>query len=1256
MPNPPDKPKSKKSADSAKSATSEWTAQEVIEMFADLGLPVCDDDQAIKEAVEDQRPRRLRETNSPDPRVREAAKRWFKNVDLMQNRRPELLQVVNEHFARLADASLKGAIAQGLKKLTQPLMDDLLRIACEDCRVDSKLAERFLENYMKLEKLELDEGIVRPALVEDLKATSGLSQISINWSIPLEKFDEVEIVREVISPTPGEESAVDVGTPIFKGRESSIFDKGVSPGTWYAYRAYSIHQGIPSAIFAETRAICLGEVRKAKASWQEGRMCLTWELPGDDVSVLIFRRVGTAPKIKPGSENPKPANRSTKCVYRGGGTSWEDTDLTEGAIHYYLVVADFGQGLFTKGKVVQAGVPKPPPAVPNLTSTYSSKGKDTVNLEWDPAPGDAPVEYVVVRREGDAPPAQIEDGAQLATIKQVRFMDEQVVAGRRYVYAVFTYDGELYSRKGTASSPVDILADVMGLQAKEGDGTVELDWETPPNVSEVIVRRSLGEPRDHTGGALVKLTGMGHALDSGLRNGRRYHYLVCCLYRPSGDTEVVSSGVRTSAIPIRLPDQVEEFEAQAQGLEALFTWAPPAYGQAVIVRSAEPHKLPLGHRLTADEVTAFGERIHTKEGGRAEDKAPDINKPYYSIFTIARSHAVAGGTTTFVVIPDVTDLTWLATRDGITLRWLWPPDCKAVRVVRRSGAWPEGPDDPLAVCTPFSRHEYRTAGEKFLDKIEADEGEFHYVIYAQASGAAGKFFAPGVEPGCQVVIPWKRWMTMYYQLSSPRRGPHKGKDIRLVWNLEAPFPDFAGFVLVANQERVPQSLTDGVELFRWTPEPGQVDGDHEDWVSLALVQQRRWARFFCKAMVLDADQGQSMLIVHPNTALPFSETGEVENSETDDSLNRYQAGVPKTVICPYCFDEFPLGKMRFTSYSGGAIVQARYSWLHRLLRRPLKIPIDSQGRRLTRKLCPHDNDHDLPFTAGSQASLVIGVIGAKYSGKSHYVASLVERLESRTGADMRASLLPVTDETSTRYQHDFYDPLFAKSLELPVTVGVPPPLIYDLTLDESLFGEKRNRAVTLALYDTAGEELENPDRVREVVKYLGCASGIMFLVDPLQVPEVRELLPPSVQPPELERNAAPQQIISNVLQLLEDGEIVATNAPLSIPVAVVLTKCDVLRDAGLIEANRLWNIEKRHIGYFDVKAHEDMNSMMGEYLQRWSMATFRHVETRFSRHAFFGVSATGCASEKSRFEFISPWRVEDPLLWLLAELGVVPTR
>jgi GTPase SAR1 family protein len=334
--------------------------------------------------------------------------------------------------------------------------------------------------------------------------------------------------------------------------------------------------------------------------------------------------------------------------------------------------------------------------------------------------------------------------------------------------------------------------------------------------------------------------------------------------------------------------------------------------------------------------------------------------------------------------------------------------------------------------------------------------------------------------------------------------------------------------------------------------------------------------------------------------------------------------------------------------------------LDRLQGRSPRQPTNAQGKRLSRKLCPCNPTapHDLPFSAGLQESLLVGLIGAKSSGKSHFIASLVQRFQGQVASDFSAAMIPCTDETPKRYQREFYGPLFDKKVALPVTIGQQAPLIYDLTFDGSLWGERKARSVTLALYDTAGEAFNDPAEVRRVVQYLRAAAGVVFLIDPLQIPEVRQKLPRSVPLPELSSNGEPSQIIANVLGVMEGGKVLETTESLSIPVAVALAKCDVLRDAGLIDLNRLWNADRRHIAAFDREMHEDINGMMGEWVHRWSLAAHSTLARRFSRVAFFGVSATGCAIDNrtNRYPFVSPWRVEDPFLWLLAELGVIPSK
>lgn len=1235
------------------------TIVHVIDMFAGLNLPVTDDSRQIEARGNELQNLYLRRKGSTDPQQRNQADVWFKNLTDLKFERAELIAIVRDHFAQLADTALAVALSSRINTLTPEVYAQLEQFALEQCRCDPPLARDIVESYLRQRGLALAGALVSPQLVEQFTAVAAVGQVELSWKLPDQECDEV-IVRRFALDQAG--SADPDGQELCRGRRASYVDPEIVAGQRYRYAVLSIWRGVVSQTSVAVETTAIAEI--SGVTWRRARdhVRLIWRKPSPNCEVFIFRARSALAPVQRGAPDPLPDNPEALLVYRGQASEWRDRKVQAGDEYQYLLVAFFGPSCFSGGVNIVIRLPAPPPSVSAVTAVYQpgqdevGAAKDEVAVDWAPVSFDAQPSYVVVRREGGAPPGRVEDGEIIETTIQTRCLDVQVVPGRRYSYAVFSYADEIYSRTGAAAPPVDILAEVTAPVAIPGDGTVELHWRTPINVSQVIVRRDVVPPGSHADGALVRLTGAGHAKDEQLDNGQCYHYLICCAYRPDGAAEVISPGVRLTAIPERLPDLIAELAVHVQGLEIHCDWAPPAYGQAVLLRSARQHGLRLGQRLTVDELDRLGERIIT-EAGRARDAAPDINRPYYSLFTVAGSQAITGGSGQAIVCLDVANLKLAATRDGVILRWSWPPGCVAVRIARRLGAWPDGPDDQQASHMTCTRVEYTAAGEAFIDAIQEGRWHFHYIVYAQAAGAPGLFFAPGVDPGCRAAIQWEPWMTLRYRLEAPGKEAPKGQALRLAWSVEQPFPNFSGFVLIAAESEPPAAPDDGIPLFHWAPDDGQVEGDHTALVSLAPVHRRRWARFYCKAFVNDPAQRPTTLIVHPDTTQSISEQGEPASAQFSAPARVYRAGVPRTVICPYCFEEFPIEQMLFDSFTGGEARPARYTWFDRLRSQPPRPPRNEQGQPLHRKLCPKHR-HVLPYTAGSQSSLVIGVIGAKFSGKSHYIAALVERLAGQVASDLQANLLPATDETHDRYQREFYDPLFGKGIELPATVGAPPPLIYDLALDGALWGEQRSRAITLALYDTAGENFDDRHTVQQMVQYLRVASGIIFLVDPLQSPAVREALPRSAPLPNIDLMAESHHVIGRVLNELENGKMLAEAGPLATPVAVVLTKCDVLRDAGLIDANRLWSADKRHIGYFDREAHNDMTGMIGEYVRRWSTKAYATVRSRFSRHAFFGVSSTGCAPDKTTrlYKYISPWRVEDPLLWLLAELKVIPAR
>ena len=151
----------------------------------------------------------------------------------------------------------------------------------------------------------------------------------------------------------------------------------------------------------------------------------------------------------------------------------------------------------------------------------------------------------------------------------------------------------------------------------------------------------------------------------------------------------------------------------------------------------------------------------------------------------------------------------------------------------------------------------------------------------------------------------------------------------------------------------------------------------------------------------------------------------------------------KTFVCPFCFDEHPLEDALF-----------RCSQLHRCPggapsfqlpevngRRPraheAPCPADGCKRPTTTRLCPSCQGQ-LPTQLGECASLAIGLLGAKFTGKSHYVGVLIDRIKKRLcvpGNPFLCSFRLEGDISRDRYERDFERFLFCEHSTIPETIA-----------------------------------------------------------------------------------------------------------------------------------------------------------------------------------------------------------------------------
>ncbi|MFF4572938.1 hypothetical protein [Streptomyces sp. NPDC001410] len=308
---------------------------------------------------------------------------------------------------------------------------------------------------------------------------------------------------------------------------------------------------------------------------------------------------------------------------------------------------------------------------------------------------------------------------------------------------------------------------------------------------------------------------------------------------------------------------------------------------------------------------------------------------------------------------------------------------------------------------------------------------------------------------------------------------------------------------------------------------------------------------------------------------------------------------------------------------------------------------------------------DLPSDYCDQDSRIIALVGAKASGKSTYVSVLVNELNQRVGQAYHASLAAMGQSTQTRDKEmaeDLYERLRLPDATRPAALGFNDPLLYRLSLPrKGLLGGAGTRHTTLVFFDAAGEDLAGAEAMDRYTRYLGAADGIILLVDPLQLGSVRDRLAVHEGPPLPVVETSPQQIAADLAAQLRAHGKGRTRGRVSTPIAVAVTKTDMLRPL-LDPHSPLLRNAPHSAGTYDgedrLAVHEELRSLLTDWD---SGALLRQLELDFAELSLFGLSALGAPPPADAPADVpksgpQPVRVEDPLLWLLSRRGLLPVR
>jgi GTPase SAR1 family protein len=317
---------------------------------------------------------------------------------------------------------------------------------------------------------------------------------------------------------------------------------------------------------------------------------------------------------------------------------------------------------------------------------------------------------------------------------------------------------------------------------------------------------------------------------------------------------------------------------------------------------------------------------------------------------------------------------------------------------------------------------------------------------------------------------------------------------------------------------------------------------------------------------------------------------------------------------------------------------------------------------------------------GEVRSLVLAVIGEKGAGKSTFLGALIQQLVEGRLAE-RAGITPVWPQDSfdvelrelvssrALYKKRYGDALFGdnrrtlegtKSIKTNHTLRTP--LIYELRFDHRPRWQRplppwawaNQRVTDLIVYDTAGEDLETPAIVEHYYRYLPWVDGVIFLIDPMRLASVRQLLQPAAPRGLAEGPSRASNIFANFLK-----QYSLTGPPvyrdISTPVAVVVSKSDELVD--VVGHSSPLLSPSDHTGGLDLKDAKRTSEDVRGFLKIWGESNLVGALKRFPRAGFFAVSSLGHRPpEDGRIDpgSYSPKRVVDPLFWILYQLGFLP--
>ena len=398
-----------------------------------------------------------------------------------------------------------------------------------------------------------------------------------------------------------------------------------------------------------------------------------------------------------------------------------------------------------------------------------------------------------------------------------------------------------------------------------------------------------------------------------------------------------------------------------------------------------------------------------------------------------------------------------------------------------------------------------------------------------------------------------------------------------------------------------------------------------------------------------------------------------------------------TFICPYCFEEHKISLAQFrctnrrckdvddvemTKYENGNLRMPKQgkSCFVSPSNKPFSVPKSADcpecKQKTHRVVCPSCHN-TLPESTLLGRDMIISVVGSRDTGKSHFVGVIIKELIDRISVKFGGAMVGF-DDSMKRYEANFGRRLYVdfqkleltQSSEQSIDNGAYRPLIFTLNIKSKTLFKETIDCFTFVFFDTAGEDLNELDTMSTVNKYICKSAGIIFLLDPMQIPAVASQLDDAVisraSSVDWRQATRSDDIMSRVSTLIRNDKNMKASQKINIPVAAVFSKFDAIESIVPKGSTILENSPHCSEKALVLSDWHNVNSEIQGLLRTWGADSFMsQLDVNYTNYSYFATSALGMNNnprEDRGIERPRPHRIEDPLLWILKENKVIKSK